>query len=77
MGSLGQQVIVENRPANLFPGIIVARALPDGYTLLLIAGTHWIGALLQKPPYDAVNDFAPITIVCSARILSWCIRLCR
>jgi tripartite-type tricarboxylate transporter receptor subunit TctC len=59
-GPLGQQVVVENRPAQL-NGDIVARATPDGYTLLIAAGTFLIGPMLQKVSYDPVKDFSPIT----------------
>ena len=60
-GSLGQQVIVDNR-ASVLPGEIVAKAPPDGYTLLLDAASFWIGPLLQETPYDPVRDFLPITL---------------
>ena len=60
-GPLGQQVIVDNRGGNL-PAEMVAKAPPDGYTLLIDGGTFWIGALLRKVPYDVVRDYAPISI---------------
>ena len=62
-GPLGQQVIVENRPSGVIPIEIVAKAQPDGYTLLSYGGTVWLAPLLQKVPYDPVTDFSPITIV--------------
>ena len=59
---LGQQVIVDNRGSGIIPGDIVARARPDGYTLLFFGGTFWLQPLLRKHvPYDPVRDFAPIT----------------
>src|SRR5712671_5521537 len=61
-GNLGRQVVVENRPSGVIPGYTVARATPDGYTLLFAAGTMWTGPLLQKAPYDAVKDFAPVAL---------------
>ena len=64
--SLGQPVIVDNRPSAIVPGEIVSRALPDGYTLLAIGPPLWIGPLLEKTPYDPVKDFAPITLVGTA-----------
>ncbi len=60
-GALNQQVIVENRPSGVIPGEILARATPNGYTLLLYNNTLWTGPLIQKAPYDPVRDFAPIT----------------
>ncbi len=65
---LGQPGIVENRAGA--SGVIgtefVARATPDGYTLLLgAAGTHGINPVLQKLPYDPVKDFAPVSLVSS------------
>ena len=61
--ALGQQVIVENRPSGVIPGDIVAKANPNGYTLLLYNNTFWIGPLLQVTPYDPLKDFAAVTTV--------------
>jgi tripartite-type tricarboxylate transporter receptor subunit TctC len=61
---LNQQVVVENRPSGVIPGETVAKAAPDGYTLLFAGGTLWQTPLLQeRTPYDAVRDFAPISLV--------------
>jgi tripartite-type tricarboxylate transporter receptor subunit TctC len=59
---LGQQLIVENRPTILIADI-VAKAPPDGYTLLVTGSAHWIGPLLDKTTYDAIRDFAPVTMI--------------
>ena len=66
---LGQQIVIDNRPgANTIIGAqIVAKAEPDGYTLLMaIDGTLVMNPFLySKLPYDAVKDFAPIALVAS------------
>src|ERR1700751_3984994 len=62
----GQAVVVENRPgANTVLGAQqVAKAAPDGYTLLMaIDSTLTMNQYLYRtPPYDPFNDFAPITL---------------
>ena len=68
--ALGQSIVVDNRPGA--GGIIgaqeAARAPADGYTLFLGGvGSHAVNPNLHsKLPYDAVKDFAPITLVASA-----------
>jgi tripartite-type tricarboxylate transporter receptor subunit TctC len=63
---VGQPVVVDNRPAasGIVGTDLVAKANPDGYTLLLAYSTHAQSAqLFSKLPYDPIKDFAPITIV--------------
>ena len=60
-GPLGQQVVVDNRPAGLV-GELGAKAPPDGYTLLAAASSVMLGPLLQKLSYDPVRDFSPVTL---------------
>jgi tripartite-type tricarboxylate transporter receptor subunit TctC len=65
--NLGQQVIVENRggAGGNIGSAAVARAEPDGYTILMgTVATHALNpALYQKMPYNAVEDFAPISLL--------------
>ena len=65
--SLGQPVIVENKPgAGGNIGVdLIAKAQPDGYSLVMGAvATHAINPwLFSKIPYDAVKDFAPVALV--------------
>ena len=63
--SVGQPVIVDNRAGGVIPGAVVSQAAADGYTLLISANSLWIGALLQKTPYDPVRDFLPVSVVLS------------
>jgi tripartite-type tricarboxylate transporter receptor subunit TctC len=64
--ALGQTVIVDNRPAagGIVGSDAVAKAPPDGHTLLLVASSYTVTpALNAKLPYDSERDFAPISLV--------------
>jgi tripartite-type tricarboxylate transporter receptor subunit TctC len=65
--SLGQQVVVDNRPgaSTMIGAELVARAKPDGYTLLMGTVTTLAinPSLFARMPYDPVTDFEPISVV--------------
>lgn len=67
--SLGQQIVVDNRSgaSGNIAAELVARAAPDGYTLMvhtipLVANTF----LYSRVPYDVLNDFAPVSLLSSS-----------
>ncbi len=69
---LGQPVVIENRPGA--SGIVgteaVARAAPDGHTLLMVFPSHPVNPSLKVSlPYDTVRDFAPITTVTTVSLV--------
>lgn len=64
--ALGQQVIIDNRggAGSTIGTELAARAVPDGYTLLMVSAAHTINpAMIRKLPYDSVRDFAPISVI--------------
>jgi len=71
--SLGQQVIVDNRPGagTLLAGQSTAGSAPDGYTVMMgTISTLCISPhLVRKKPYDPVLDFTPITLVARAGLM--------
>jgi tripartite-type tricarboxylate transporter receptor subunit TctC len=69
---LGQNFIVENRAgaSTVIGSAYVARAAPDGYTLLVNASLFILGPLITKNvPYDPLADFAPITQIATGPLL--------
>jgi tripartite-type tricarboxylate transporter receptor subunit TctC len=69
-GPLGQQVVVDNRPGagGVIGAEAAARAPANGYTLFLGGvGSHAVNpSLMPNLPYDAVKDFAPVSLIASA-----------
>lgn len=70
--SMGQQVIADNRPGagGTLGTDIAAKAAPDGYTLVVVPGSHTINPSMYKSlPYDSIKDFTPIAMFGSAPLL--------
>jgi tripartite-type tricarboxylate transporter receptor subunit TctC len=64
--NLGQPIVIENRggAGGSIGTDIVAKAAPDGYTLLMVYVSHATNpTLIAKLPYDTLRDFAPITLI--------------
>lgn len=64
--ALGQQVVIDNRPgaSGIVGSLIVAKAAPDGHTLLMAFPSHVVNqSLYPDIPYDTATAFAPITLV--------------
>ncbi len=61
----GQQIVVEERGGGggMLSAELVARATPDGYTLLLATGTHTISPNYFKVPYSMERGFAPVSLL--------------
>ncbi len=65
---LGQTLVIDNRPgASATIGTdMTAKAVPDGYTIVMITTTHTVNpSLIAKLPFDSVRDFAPVSLVVS------------
>jgi tripartite-type tricarboxylate transporter receptor subunit TctC len=70
--SLGQSVVVENRPGggSIVGTDVVAKSDPDGYTLLMMSNTHTVNeTLIPKKPFELMRDFAPVTGVSYSDLL--------
>jgi tripartite-type tricarboxylate transporter receptor subunit TctC len=67
--SVGQQVVVDNRPGagSAIGAELAAKSAPDGYTLFMISNTHFVTAALHKKlAYDPLSDYTPVTQITSA-----------
>jgi len=67
----GQPVIINNRPGggSSIGTAIVAKAAPDGYTLLVSTFAFAVTPAIQKVPYDPLKDFAPLTEISSIPLM--------
>jgi tripartite-type tricarboxylate transporter receptor subunit TctC len=60
---LGQQVIVDNRPGTVTSGEVVAKAAPDGYTLLFASSNIWLAPFLRDSvAYEPLRDFGGVSL---------------
>src|SRR5436190_12848388 len=70
--SMGHPFVIENRPRGgaVIGADAVAKAAPDGYTILVMSNTHTVNeTLIPKKPYDLMRDLAPITGINSQDLL--------
>ena len=69
--NIGQQVVVDNRggAGGVIGTELAARALPDGYTLLMVTASHVTNPGLRKLPYNTEKDFAAISIVVDVPVI--------
>ena len=65
--SLGQQVIVDNRPGagGVLGAEITAKAAPDGYTIMMVSSSYSVNPALYKLSFDPIKDLTPISQVAS------------
>ena len=66
---IGQQVVIDNRPggSSIIGSEIVARAHPDGHTLLMASGSFGtLSSLFKKLPFDMEKDFAAVSLIATS-----------
>src|SRR5215468_2681181 len=69
--AFGQPIIVEPRPGGNFLNSVrpVTGAPPDGHTLLMATSGYSMIAAKPNPPFDLVNDFAPVSLVARGHVI--------
>jgi tripartite-type tricarboxylate transporter receptor subunit TctC len=70
--SMGQQVVVDNRPgaSGIVGTDLAAKAAPDGYTVLVMSLTFTVNpSIRSKLPYDTEKDLVPVTLIASAPLI--------
>lgn len=69
--SLGQPVIIDNRPGagGTIGNAIVQRAAPDGYTINVVTSSYAVSSAIYKISYHPVNDISPISLIASSPFL--------
>lgn len=70
--SLGQQIVVDNRPgvAGLVGTELAAKSPPDGYTLLAVPATHAVNpSIYARMPYDTLRDFTHVALLAEAAFI--------
>lgn len=60
---LGQQVVVDNQPNPVGAASTIAKATPDGYTIMLATAGQFVAPTLEKMPYEPLKDFTNIALV--------------
>ncbi|MDO8596649.1 MAG: tripartite tricarboxylate transporter substrate binding protein [Sulfuricaulis sp.] len=70
--ALGQTIVVDNRPGagGVIGVALVAKAAPDGYSLLVASGSHVaVNPSLVRAPFDPVRDLAPVSLIASGPLI--------
>ena len=68
---LGQPLVIENRPGggSIIGMDAVAKAAPDGYTLVMTDTSIAVNPSLKPLPYDTINDFEPVSLLATAPVI--------